>query len=151
MYFICEYHMKKLLTFIFILIIAAATVVFYGDRVGIDVSKYGIDKSKFAIDLSNIQLCKDNCPEWLKENRIYHDNWSLKQKWCAYENGNFEWLVDIYDENWSLKAEWMMSNNIGYWTWKYFHSNGSLEREWEIDKGKEIWIWTYYYSNWKWK
>jgi small basic protein len=55
--------MKKFLTFIFILIIAAVAVVFYGDRVGIDVSKYGIDKSKFAIDLSNIQLCKDNCPE----------------------------------------------------------------------------------------
>jgi hypothetical protein len=57
--------MKKFLLFIFIVGIAGAAIIFYGDRVGIDVSKYGIDKSKLNINLnlSNIQLSKDNCPE----------------------------------------------------------------------------------------
>ena len=46
--------MKKFLLLIFILCIAGTAIIFYGDRIGIDVSKYGIDKSKL-----NLSYCKD--------------------------------------------------------------------------------------------
>jgi hypothetical protein len=56
--------MKKFLLFVFIVGIAGAAIIFYGDRIGIDVSKFGIDKSELSLNLNlgDIQITKDNCP-----------------------------------------------------------------------------------------
>ena len=71
---------------------------------------------------------KDDCPLWEKESRLYHENWSLKQKWCVNKQWLFNGLVSLYNENWWLEAEWYMKDSQAYWWWTYYYENWNVQR-----------------------
>ena len=109
--------MKKLLKFIIVLGIIGWILYLWSNYMWINFSD---------LNLNILKSSKNTCPEDLEEKRLYHDNWSLKEKWCVNNVWNFEGLVNKYDEEWSLESEWSVNNDISYWLWNFYYNNWYL-------------------------